>query len=104
MSFIPSHVLSKLYNRTSLRNASEGVQFSVKNRLSPASLRKVTRVEIDNRPIDLDRVTVVLEGGSPFAVGQITAKKPIDFPLGNCCSRTDGTSCLWCLTRSLSAN
>jgi hydroxymethylglutaryl-CoA reductase (NADPH) len=82
MSFIPSHVLSKLYNRTSLRNAPKGVLFSVKNRLSPASLRKVTRVEIDNHPIDLERVAVVLEGGSPFAVGQITAKKPLDFPLG----------------------
>ena len=82
MSFIPNNVLSKLYNRTSLRNADKTVRFSVKNRLSPATLRKVIRIEIDNSPVDMDRVAIALEGGSPFPVGQVTAKKPIDFPLG----------------------
>jgi hydroxymethylglutaryl-CoA reductase (NADPH) len=82
MSFIPSNVLGKLYNRTSLKNTPDSVQFSVKNRLSPAILRKVTHVEIDNNPIDMNRVAIALEDGSPFPVGQVTGKKPIDFPLG----------------------
>jgi len=82
MSFIPSSVLSKLYNRTSLKNAENVVQFSVKNRLSPATLRKVTRFELDGQPIDLDRVAISPEGGAPTPVLKLTAKKPLDFPLG----------------------
>jgi hydroxymethylglutaryl-CoA reductase (NADPH) len=82
MSFIPSSVLSKLYNRTSLKNADSGVRFSVKNRLSPATLRKVTRFEVDSQPVELERIAVSREGDAPFPVAQITAKKPVDFPLG----------------------
>ncbi|MCW8874097.1 MAG: hydroxymethylglutaryl-CoA reductase [Xanthomonadales bacterium] len=82
MSFIPSSVLSKLYNRTSLRNGDSGVRFSVKNRLSPAALRKVTRFEVDSQPVELERIAVSREGEEPFPVTRITAKKPVDFPLG----------------------
>jgi hydroxymethylglutaryl-CoA reductase (NADPH) len=82
MSFIPSSILSKLYNRTSLKNASEGVSFSVKNRLSPAVLRKVARIEIDSSPIELDRVSLQLENGESRPVASINSKQPVDFPLG----------------------
>jgi len=82
MSIIPSHVLSRLYNRTSLRNADHAVRFSVKNRLSPAALRKVLRLELDSNPIDPERIWIEPESGIPFPVSQVTANKPIDFPLG----------------------
>jgi len=82
MSFIPSSILSKLYNRTSLRNADGAVTFSVKNRLSPAVLRKVSRMEIDSSPIELERVSVVLEDGSERPVTSINSRAPVDFPLG----------------------
>jgi hydroxymethylglutaryl-CoA reductase (NADPH) len=82
MSFIPSSILSKLYNRTSLKNAAETVTFSVKNRLSPAVLRKVSRIEIDSNPIDLEQVSLVLEDGSAVPAGAVSPRKPIDFPLG----------------------
>jgi hydroxymethylglutaryl-CoA reductase (NADPH) len=82
MSFIPGSILSKLYNRTSLKNRDGGVCFSVKNRLNPVTLRKILRVEIDSTPIDLERVTLTLEDGSTCPVASVTAKKPIDFPLG----------------------
>lgn len=82
MPFIPSSILSKLYNRTSLKNRDGAVCFSVKNRLTPATLRKISRVEINSTPIDLERVTLTLEDGSACPVTSVTAKKPIDFPLG----------------------
>ncbi len=82
MSFIPSSVLSRLYNRTSLRNTEKAVRFSVKNRLSPAQLRRLTRFELDGNPIDLERITVALEDGTPLPVTEITPKKPVSFPLG----------------------
>jgi hydroxymethylglutaryl-CoA reductase (NADPH) len=82
MSFIPSSILSKLYNRTSLRNVSKTVQFTVKNRLSPATLRRITRLELDSNPIELERITLTLQDGSRLPVAQISGKKPVDFPLG----------------------
>jgi len=82
MSFIPSSVLSRLYNRTSLRNTEKAVRFSVKNRLSPAQLRRITRFELDGNPVDLKNITVALEDGKPFPVTNVTPKKPVSFPLG----------------------
>lgn len=82
MSFIPSSILSKLYNRTSLKNSDGAVCFSVKNRLAPVTLRKISRVEIDSAPIDLERVIMALEDGSACPVASVTAKKSVDFPLG----------------------
>ena len=41
MTFIPQALLRNLYNRSSLRNTGAGVRFSVKNRLSPATLERI---------------------------------------------------------------
>ena len=56
MSFIPTRILSKLFNRTSLRNCDEKVCFSVKNRLAPATLLNVSRIELDGADVPLDKV------------------------------------------------
>jgi hydroxymethylglutaryl-CoA reductase (NADPH) len=82
MSLIPSSVLSKLYNRTSLRNVGDTVQFSVKNRLSPARLKKVTRVELDGQPVELERVSLTTEDGATVPVPGISARSALEFPLG----------------------
>jgi hydroxymethylglutaryl-CoA reductase (NADPH) len=82
MSFIPSAILNKLYNRTSLRNADGVVRFSVKNRLSPASLNQIKRVAIDGQVIPIEKISVACDGGPAFAAGQISSKKPVNFPLG----------------------
>jgi hydroxymethylglutaryl-CoA reductase (NADPH) len=82
MSLIPSALLSKLYIRTSLRNLAEGVCFSVKNRLSPARLEKISQVAVNGHPIDDQLITVSAAGGNALSINQINAEKPIDFPLG----------------------
>jgi hydroxymethylglutaryl-CoA reductase (NADPH) len=82
MSLIPSRVLSKLYNRTSLRNMPGAVQFSVKNRLSPATLKQVTRVELNGQPVGLQQVAVAVEGRAPVPLREISAQNVLDFPLG----------------------
>jgi hydroxymethylglutaryl-CoA reductase (NADPH) len=82
MSLIPSSVLSKLYNRTSLRNMPGAVQFSVKNRLSPATLKQVTRVELNGQPVGLQQVAVAVEGRAPVPLREISAQNVLDFPLG----------------------
>lgn len=82
MSLIPNSILSKLYNRTSLRNAGGGVQFSVKNRLTPVTLRKIARVELDSQALEPERITVAVEAGAFVPLREINALDALDFPLG----------------------
>jgi len=82
MALIPSSILSKLYNRTSLRNSGDSVQFSVKNRLSPATLKRVTRVELNGQPVELARIEVRAEQGEPLTAAAIDGDNSLDFPLG----------------------
>lgn len=82
MQFIPKSVVSKLYNRTSLRNEGEAVRFSVKNRLSPATLREITQVAIDGKAVAHDRISVAVESNDAIPLNQVTPDTPLDFPLG----------------------
>ena len=82
MSFIPSAILNELYNRTSLRNAEGGVRFSVKNRLSPATLELVRRVVVDGQVIPVEKIAVACDGGLALPASKICPQSPIDFPLG----------------------
>jgi hydroxymethylglutaryl-CoA reductase (NADPH) len=82
MSFIPSAILSKLYNRTSLKNSQSGVSFSVKNRLSPAKLRRIQRVVLNGHVLDEDEISLACDGGSPIPASSIGPDNPVDFPLG----------------------
>ena len=50
MSFIPAQILSKLFNRTSLRNCGDKVCFSVKNRLGEEVVRAEIRMYVSPQP------------------------------------------------------
>jgi hydroxymethylglutaryl-CoA reductase (NADPH) len=82
MSFIPSSILSKLYNRTSLKNRENKVRFSIKNRLSPVTLKTISRIEIDSNPISLEKVKVRRDDEAEVDVKQFMTPGPVDFPLG----------------------
>jgi hydroxymethylglutaryl-CoA reductase (NADPH) len=83
MMFFPKKALSKLYNHTSLRHADGGVSFSVKNRLSPATVVGISRVAIDGRDVPNDKGTVICGNAAPMLLSQISPEIPIDFPLGD---------------------
>ena len=78
---IPSLILKQLYNFGSLKNLDDGVQLSLKNRLSETALTGVTRIEIDGAELPLDRITLHIDGRS-LAAGEISADTPLPFPLG----------------------
>jgi hydroxymethylglutaryl-CoA reductase (NADPH) len=82
MQFIPKSVVSKLYNRTSLRNDDGAVRFSVKNRLSPATLREISQLAIDGQTVVHDRISVAVESSDAIPLSQVTPDTPLDFPLG----------------------
>ena len=82
MQFIPKSVVSKLYNRTSLRNDDGTVRFSVKNRLSPATLREISQLAINGKTVAHDRISVAVESNDAILLNQVTPDTPLDFPLG----------------------
>ena len=63
MQFIPKSVVSKLYNRTSLRNDDGIVRFSVKNRLSPATLREISQLAINGNSVKTAEIDFVEVAG-----------------------------------------
>jgi hydroxymethylglutaryl-CoA reductase (NADPH) len=82
MTFIPRALLKNLYNRSSLRNSGTGVRFSVKNRLSPASLQRIDRVSLNGEAVHPDRINVAVDSGDAFPLSRIGPDRPVDFPLG----------------------
>jgi hydroxymethylglutaryl-CoA reductase (NADPH) len=78
---IPSMLLKKLYTLGSLKNAEQGVQFALKNRLSDAELTGLKSITIDGKPIALSEVTLELVDGKTLKPDQISAATPIAFPL-----------------------
>ena len=79
--FIPSLILKQLYTFGSLANLADGVQFSVKNRLSDAKLTAFLRLRIDGKEIRLSQVRLVLPDGAVLQPEQISISDPLDFPL-----------------------
>jgi hydroxymethylglutaryl-CoA reductase (NADPH) len=80
MQVIPSLLLKQLYTFGSLQNNEHRVTFSVKNRLSDATLTAVSRVKLDGRDIPLAAITLALDDGSELSADQLR-DLAIDFPL-----------------------
>ena len=80
MAFIPSLLLKQLYTFGSLKNVENGVQFSIKNRLSDATLQSIEHIKLGGKEVDLTAVTLDLGDGNTLTVDQL-AQAPIPFPL-----------------------
>jgi len=77
---IPSLVLKQLYTFGSLQNNDHQVRFSVKNRLSDASLIGLQSVQIDGRVIPRPAIQLILDDGTRLDPDQLS-QVPMDFPL-----------------------
>ena len=77
---IPSMLLKQLYTFGSLRNENGSVRFSVKNRLSDATLTGLERVSFDGEEVPLDQVILELAGGRQLTAADLAAE-PLDFAL-----------------------
>ncbi|MEM7433579.1 MAG: hydroxymethylglutaryl-CoA reductase [Myxococcota bacterium] len=83
MQTVPKALLKTLYNHASLRNDEAGVQFSVKNRLAPATLKRVDRVILDGEAVAPDRIRVRIDEGETLPLTKLgNGQEAIDFPLG----------------------
>ena len=82
MQFIPKSLLSKLYNRSSLRNENGLVRFSIKSRLSPAVLNEVLLMKVNGQSVAHERVSMSAGSGEAVPLSMISPDNPVDFPLG----------------------
>ncbi|MCB0827082.1 MAG: hydroxymethylglutaryl-CoA reductase, partial [Armatimonadetes bacterium] len=80
MALIPSMVLKQLYTFGSLRNSADGVRFSLKNRLSDATVTALNGVSFDGQPVPVSKLSLVLDTGEILLPADLKAT-PIDFPL-----------------------
>ncbi|MCC7162313.1 MAG: hydroxymethylglutaryl-CoA reductase [Anaerolineae bacterium] len=78
---IPSMLLKKLYTLGSLKNAQDGVQFAVKNRLSDVELVGLRKIAVDGKEAPLDSLRLTLGDGRVLTPSQITSAAPLAFPL-----------------------
>ena len=77
---IPGLILKQMYTLGSLQNVEDGVRFSLKNRLSNATLTGLSEVRIDGRPVPMDRLTLHLAGDAVPA-NDVAPTRAVAFPL-----------------------
>jgi hydroxymethylglutaryl-CoA reductase (NADPH) len=78
---VPTLLLKQLYTFGSLKNVPEGVQFSLKNRLSDATITGLQRVSLAGKEIAQEDLTLILADGQRLKAHDISAEAPIPFAL-----------------------
>src|SRR3712207_5165147 len=78
--FVPSLLLKQLYTFGSLKNGEDGVQFSIKNRLSDATVTGLRGIRLDGQEAPLHDVEVRVDDAVLHS-HQITPDQPLHFPL-----------------------
>lgn len=81
MALIPTMLLKRLYTYASLQNTTEGVQFSIKNRLSDAKLTGFHGISIDGREIPNDNLSLDFGEGQVISPEQVNSGGALEFPL-----------------------
>lgn len=79
--FVPSLLLKQLYTFGSLKNTENGVTFSLKNRLSDATITDIHHIAISGINADLKKTVLMLSGGGEVNPSSVSASNPVDFPL-----------------------
>ena len=69
---IPSLLLKQLYSRGTLRNVENGVEFSLKNRLKDATLKKLFSIKINDNEIPLSDIVLDFGNGNCDSKGILT--------------------------------
>jgi hydroxymethylglutaryl-CoA reductase (NADPH) len=77
---IPNLLLKQLYTFGSLSNTEDGVRFSVKNRLSDATVTRLTKVAFDGREAPPQAITILVADGRRLRPDELAAQ-PLDLPL-----------------------
>jgi len=82
MSVIPALVLKKLYVEGSLCAEQEGFGFDLKNVIAPATITRVSGLEVDGDRVDDGKVVIMPPSGNSRSIEQISPERPLQFPVG----------------------
>ncbi len=82
MSVIPAIVLKKLYVEGSLRREPGGFGFDLKNVIAPATITRMSGLEVNGKRVDDGKVLIVPPSGNSRPIGQISPERPLCFPVG----------------------
>ncbi len=77
---IPSLILKQLYTFGSLEHIDGGVKFSIKNRLSDATIKEIKSIKIAGTEA-LDKITLQLDDGTQRKATDVTPDNPLSFDL-----------------------
>ncbi len=77
---IPSLILKQMYTLGSLENVEDGVRFSLKNRLSNATVTRLGEVKIDGKAVSPGKLTLEIDGDR-ISGSAITPATAVAFPL-----------------------
>jgi hydroxymethylglutaryl-CoA reductase (NADPH) len=78
---IPGLILRQLYTWGSLKNSENGVQFSLKNRLSDATLVGIYDVSLNGAEVPAERVTLRFGNGMSLSPRQVSPETPVTLAL-----------------------
>jgi hydroxymethylglutaryl-CoA reductase (NADPH) len=78
---IPSLVLKQLYTFGSLKNVEGGVKFSLKNRLSDATVIGIGKIKLDGAEVPRQALAFDLGNNQILKPDQISPQNPLAFPL-----------------------
>ena len=78
---IPGMILRRLYTNGSLQNVEGGVRFEVKNRLSDATLTRISEIRINEAAIPLDELTLQVGDGEELLASDLGNGQTLQFPL-----------------------
>ena len=78
---IPSLLLKQLYSRGTLKNTDNGVEFSLKNRLKDAKLKKLVSLKFNDQEVSLDKISLDFGNGDVISASDLESKGSMDFPL-----------------------
>ena len=79
--FVPSFLLKQLYTRGSLRFVSDGIEFSIKNRLKDAFIRQIIYVRVNGDRIPLEKVSVKIGSKKAMTGSELNTMDGVNFPL-----------------------
>ncbi len=78
---VPSLLLKQLYTFGSLKNTDTGISFSLKNRLSDATLVGVVGLSVAGKERHLADMTIHMSDGTQIDPSAVSPAYPINFPL-----------------------
>ena len=89
---IPGMILRRLYTSGSLQNGKDGLRFDLKNRLSDATLTRISEVRINDSAIPLDELRLAVGNGKEIRASEVGNGEALQFPLRKTISmRAPGT-------------